>query len=146
MDRCRVRCDPVLSPRGCEGPLLVPTCKVVVVSHWFPVPSTSSGCHTHGALPDTGAQHWVALLRSLGVPVHHIPCGWCFVSRKTIGGVCFREDNVGLVGHPVYPSLSTHVTKVSFCVDLYKTESSIKIVAVIILLLLSCFLSAAMNN
>lgn len=46
MDRCRVRCDPVLSPRGCEGPLLVPTCKVVVVSHWFPVPSTSSGCHT----------------------------------------------------------------------------------------------------
>lgn len=40
---------------------------------------------------------------------------------------CFQEDNVGLVGRPVYPSLSTHVTKVSFCVDLYKTESSIKL-------------------
>lgn len=88
--------------------------------HLFRVP------HAHGALPDTGAQRWVALC-SLGVPVHHIPCGWRFVSRKTIGGVCFREDNVGLVGHPVYPSLSTHVTKVSFCVDLYKTESSIKL-------------------
>lgn len=49
-----------------------------------------------------------------------------FVSRETIGG-CFQEDNVGLVGHPVYPSLSTYVTKVGFCVDLYKTESSIKL-------------------
>lgn len=58
--------------------------------------------------------------------------------------VCFQEDNVGLVGHPVYPSLGACVTKVGFCVDLYKTI--LNQVAVIIHLLLSCLLSAAVNN
>lgn len=92
-----------------------------MVNHLFPVPEH---------LPVQGATcSWsTATYRTLPLGCIVNVLGVCLSSTTSpVDAVCFQEDNVGLVGHPVYPSLGTCVTKVGFCVDLYKTEFSIKL-------------------
>lgn len=123
----------------CLGPWVVPECKVVVASRSLslgPIRGTMCSLCTVGCRGP---------LLGCIVPFHGHACSpdppWlvsmAFVFRKTECRSC--------VPPTVYPFLTTYVTEVGFFVDLYKTKPSNR-VAVIRHLLLSCLLSAAVNN
>lgn len=138
-DRCGGRCVPALSPRR-HGYAWGPgsTCKVAVA------------------------------IRSLSLgPVQGAMCSWCTVGCRGPPLGCSVHGHARSPSHPpwlvlmafvfmnsecrscvpptVYLSLTTYVTEVGCCADLYKTKPSNQ-VAVIRHLLLSCLLSAAVNN